>query len=724
MDTLTVLENCYFHVNERFDEYKKTYESFYMVVDKDEIVFIDKLLKKEMKNNLLSPNDKMLNYAISTMFTATTILIECLKRSGIEFDIEDIESIVHGYSYVYDSELSFSEKTYDEMLQMLFGLLTDGIDLDSRKKSGSERTPDELIHYMLDLMKYEGDSIIDKRIIDPACGTGTFIAQIIKRLISCVDNINLVKKIIDEKLVIAYDTKPSNVFVTKVVIISILLEYGLITNISDVCTCMDKLPIYCKDFLLSDIKADYIVGNPPYIRLQNLSETIRNEIKEKFVSATGRFDIYTCFIEKADKLLKKDGKLCLITSNKYLTANYGVGIRTYLSNSKHVRGIVDLYDTKFFGAAVLPAIILCENNRNDEHVKYIGIKSTIKESTHVCADTSELFEYIINGININGHVVELDTNRFEITSSLVDIPLDGKTWNFSSGNEIDLKSKLEEKKYCELKDLLDVCVGIKTTADTVFVKPMTRKFIEECGFEEEVIYPLIQSFDVDKWKISWGESKKDRYIMYPHYEENGTMSAIPLEKIPNAKKYLDSNATLLKGRKYLTESKTRQWYECWVPQKLSKFQKTKIITRDIVSHNSFAMDDMGMLCQGNTFFLNRHDTIFCSRYSELNDEDFYPFMLGVLNSKVMEYYQKMISGCLYSQKYRYTTTNLNRWPIPEISVAEASEISKIVKMILEDISRAPMLERKLDVIMYRAFKLNDDEIETIESFLSIEQKEE
>ena len=53
--------------------------------------------------------------------------------------------------------------------------------------------------------------------------------------------------------------------------------------------------------------------------------------------------------------------MCFITSNKYLTANYGVGIRKYLSKKGHVRKIVDLFDTKFFGAAVLPAIILCEN---------------------------------------------------------------------------------------------------------------------------------------------------------------------------------------------------------------------------------------------------------------------------------------------------------------------------------------------------------------------------
>ena len=63
----------------------------------------------------------------------------------------------------------------------------------------------------------------------------------------------------------------------------------------------------------------------------------RDFIKNNFVSATGRFDIFTCFLEKSDKLLNKNGRMCLITSNKYLTANYGVGIREYLSQAGHVR---------------------------------------------------------------------------------------------------------------------------------------------------------------------------------------------------------------------------------------------------------------------------------------------------------------------------------------------------------------------------------------------------
>ncbi len=69
---------------------------------------------------------------------------------------------------------------------------------------------------------------------------------------------------------------------------------------------------------------------------------------------------------------------------------------------------------------------------------------------------------------------------------------------------------------CSLADIFDVCVGIKTTADSVFVKPMTERFIHEHEFENIVVHPLIQSFNVNRWNVSWGNSVKDRYILYPH----------------------------------------------------------------------------------------------------------------------------------------------------------------------------------------------------------------
>ena len=163
------------------------------------------------------------------------------------------------------------------------------------------------------------------------------------------------------------------------------------------------------------------------------------------------------------------------------------------------------------------------------------------------------------------------------------------------------------------------------------------------------------------------------------------------------------------------------WYECWVPQKLSKFQQTKIVTRDIVSNNSFALDESGRLCQGNTFFLTKKSSAFMSEYLDLNEHQYYCFMLGILNSKAMEYYQKMISGCLYSQKYRYTTSNLNRWPIPRIKREDAVTIAGYVDDLIAGMKDD--LENEIDKIIYEAFHLTDKEVLKIENFIGKRERE-
>ena len=723
MDTFDILENSFVLINKNLSYFKSNYShQYYISIDDSETSFIDRHFKSISLK--MAPQDKMLNYSVSTICTATAILAEIMNRFNIKYTEAELEKICKGYTALDYKSYDLSSKSFEDLKEDLFSLLTDGIDLDSRKKSGSERTPNDIINYMLDLIGYRGQQILGKTITDPACGTGTFVAQIVDRLIDAVpdeERQNITHIFIDEGCVKAYDTKPSNVFVTKVIIIAILANRGCISDIDDVAKLINNLPVYCRDYLTVHEKTDYVIGNPPYIRLQNLSNENREYIKENFASATGRFDIYTCFLENGNKNLSPGGKLCLITSNKFLTANYGVGIRHYLSETGSVRKIVDLFDTRFFGAAVLPAITLCANTEvMDSQVEYIGVKTTDKDAESSCDNTMELFEFIENKMTSNKSYIQFGDKVFEISRSLVSIPKGGKTWNFSSGDENDIKYFMETKAMCRLSDLMEICVGIKTTADTVFVKPMTSDFIEEKSFEEDVVFPLIQSFDVERWKITWGESKRDRYILYPHRESAGNMEAIPLSEIPNAAMYLEECADVLKKRTYLMESKTRAWYECWVPQKLSKFRQAKIVTRDIVSHNSFAYDGDGRLCQGNTFFLiRRPESIFNMNFSSLNEEDYYYFLLGLLNSHAMEYYQKMISGCLYSQKYRYTSTNLNRWPIPEFDTMSAKMIADKVRMLIENKQETAAIENEINAIVNSQFGFTESDINQIEEFIKV-----
>ena len=83
----------------------------------------------------------------------------------------------------------------------------------------------------------------------------------------------------------------------------------------------------------------------------------------------------------------------------------------------------------------------------------------------------------------------------------------------------------------------------------------------------------------------------------------------------------------------------------------------------------------------------------------------------------------MISGCLYSQKYRYTTTNLNRWPIPRIELKDAIKIAEYVDRLLRGEEKESELEREIDKIMYVQFGLDEEEIFKVESFIGVTKEE-
>jgi len=180
---LNVLENYYIVIKRNLDFYKKNFgHVYYRNVKDDETYFIDRLFKGV--ENSLSAEDKMLSYSVSTIYTATAVLVEFMDRYGIVYNDYELERMCKGFSSMSKDGIVLTDKSDNDLLEVLFGLLTEGVDLESRKKSGSERTPGEIIEYMLDVVGYEGTDIINKTIIDPACGTGAFIAKLAQRFIN------------------------------------------------------------------------------------------------------------------------------------------------------------------------------------------------------------------------------------------------------------------------------------------------------------------------------------------------------------------------------------------------------------------------------------------------------------------------------------------------------------------------------------------------------------
>ena len=612
-----------------------------------------------------------------------------------------------------------------------------------RKLSGTHYTPDNVIEYIVE--KTVGTSNFDFRqfrVLDPACGSGLFLLKAFEAICVSLRQKHGVlssqqARTVLENCIHGIDIDTAAVEEAQHNLLLKAKEFGVRTaNLGNNFFAGDALDLLAEreqqmgfDFENGDDQSaqmkifpevmaaggfDCVIGNPPYIRIQNISPLERrNKYIGFFRTATGRFDISVLFIELAARMLKKNGKLGFIVSNKLLSTNGAKHLRQFILEYFTVEEIVDLADTKLFEAAILPMILILQRGRNLSEQMVFTAATETKNGSHHPEKISNLFEAFREAELPLAREVEIGARVFNIRKFISPQPCKTSSiWTFHSPAETRILEKIRRAAKGTLSDLAEkISVGLKTTADDVFIKPLTKSFIAENGFERELVFPVLESHNVERWSIHWQE-EKDNYVLYPHQEINGKLVPINLNLFPQTKKYLHAHHDQLAARTYLQES-GRRWYEIWVHQAPRDFAKIKIITPDISSTNRFVLDEKGYFVNGTCFYI-----ILKDQSVEMNLA-----MVSLLNSKVIEYFHKTTSGnVLYAKRFRYWATYLSRYPIPKALTENNTTIQQLADNArqfesLSSTYEVEKLENENDSLIYDLFGLNDSEIDELEGTL-------
>ena len=184
------------------------------------------------------------------------------------------------------------------------------------KHIGQIFTPDYIVISILDYCEYNGNDILDKHIIDNSCGDGAFLKEIVRRYILVSLENNIDPSIIQKRLgkfihgidndKVAFDSCVENLN-------KIAREYG-IENVK-----WDLYNTSSLTFNSFNEKMDFVVGNPPYVRVHNL-DTTYDEVKTYMFANGGMTDLYLAFFELGFRMLKEDGILCYITPSSWLNS--------------------------------------------------------------------------------------------------------------------------------------------------------------------------------------------------------------------------------------------------------------------------------------------------------------------------------------------------------------------------------------------------------------------
>ncbi len=437
---------------------------------------------------------------------------------------------------------------------------------------------------------------------------------------------------------------------------------------------------------------DLIIGNPPYIRQEELKE-LKPHLAKNYKVYKGTSDIYTYFYELGFNVLKENGILSFITSNKYTRAGYGEALREFLLKNTCILKYIDLNGIKVFDSATVDTSIL-----SFEKIK-------IKENT---------FKYLsLNNELLKNYDFEISAIKEFLNISQNSLSKESFAFNDESTNA--LKTKIE-KLGTPLKDWhgLNINYGIKTGLNEAFIITTEKKdeILANCKDEDEkertakLIRKMLRGRDIKRYSYEWA----GLWVINTHNgykSKNGEkVEAINIDHYPSLKKHFDEFYPQLEKRadKGLTPYNLRN---CAY---IEEFEREKIVYSEIVRKPQFYLDTkLNFYAEATSFILTGENLKYLIAF--LNN-DFVAFIFKTFYA----------GGNLGENGFRYKKAFLEKLPIPKINSKNkklANELINLVDEILkakeqDKNANTQELENKINSIVYKLYNLTEEEIKIIE----------
>jgi adenine-specific DNA-methyltransferase len=552
------------------------------------------------------------------------------------------------------------------------------------KQNGVHFTPKALGDFLSDkILNYchlNGDTI---KILDPSCGEGQLLLSISEKL---SDKLSVELKGFDTDA--SYIKKAEhNLFKGKFpykIDKNDFLEVAPISAIPNLFSLFDdtKVELY-----------DIIIANPPYVRTQILGTEKSKEIAAKY-NLKGRLDLYYPFLIAMTNVLKENGIIGVLTSNRYLFTKSGESIRCFLRDNFEILEIIDLGDTKFFEAAVLPAIFIGKKKTSNNKDNTPIFSKIYEDFTETKMPSKELSE-ISDLLHQHSGAYKVDGKYFKKTEGIVKFS-EKKTdlWVLQTKQENDWVNKIEKNSKYKVEDFFNVKVGVKTTADNVFIRNDWKKMTLDCP-EEEILRPLLSQENISKWS---NKSNIDLKILYPYTMKSNKKALLDISLYPKTKKYLENHKEQLEARTYLIEAK-RAWYEIWVTQNPDLWKHPKLVFPDISLEPRFCIDQTGLVVNGNCYWISAKND---------KEKDLLYLIQGIANSEIMtKYHDLCFNNKLYSGRRRYFSQYVEKYPLPDINSIEAKNIIELSKKINNEtlLINITYLEKELELAVAKAYNI-------------------
>ncbi|EAJ9524085.1 class I SAM-dependent DNA methyltransferase [Campylobacter coli] len=447
---------------------------------------------------------------------------------------------------------------------------------------------------------------------------------------------------------------------------------------------------------------DLIIGNPPYIRQEEIKE-LKPNLAKNYKVYKGTSDIYTYFYELGFNILKSNGVLSFITSNKYTRAGYGEALREFLLKNVSILDYIDLNGIKVFDSATVDTSIL----------SFEKLKSKVSSFRYLALDNENL--------KACGYSIDLCKDFKELSQK----SLSKENFTFSDESTNSLKAKIE-RIGTPLKEWqgLNIYRGILTGYNEAFIISTEKRneILENCKDEAEkertakLIRKMLRGRDIKRYSYEWA----GLWVIFipwhfPNVEKPKTMLENEQdlkEQYPSLYKHLLSHKERLSKRNKEETGIRYEWYclQRWGANYYQEFEREKIGWQRITQEPSFILEKEYILLDSMAFMV-------------ANSKNELKYLLGFLNSNLIFYYFKNI-GHLYSDKgFLLSNQYVEKFPIPKINSKNQNLADELINLA-DDIlkakeqdknANAQELENKINSLVYKLYNLNEEEIKIIEN---------
>ena len=509
----------------------------------------------------------------------------------------------------------------------------------SRRTTGAVFTRPEVVTYMMRETRRAGGfrKWSGLRVLEPSCGDGAFVLPLVDALVAESPDWN------DSSLndfLCAFDISEESVSRVRNAVDAKLSAAGCPKAVRERLLSRWFL---CEDFLLYDFteKFDVIIGNPPYIRFDNLDAAKQSAYKSRYCTFSERCDIYVPFFERSMSLLSKRGVLSFICSNRFVRSSYGRRLRKMIGDSFHVALYLNMEHTQPFETEVsaYPAIFVLDRRMGRE--TYSGEISTLDDGvleryrTGIAKSCLSKFDHWYG-----------DGAAWVTTDCTVRSMMDNVASSFPTIEESGAGTRIG--------------IGVASGADDIYVAPQLSVEVES-----DCLLPLVASEDIRDGRIEWNK----RYMFNP-YDNQDDRQMLNLERFPRASAYLNRHAEKLKSR-YCAKKHPDTWYRTLDRIKYSTLRAPKLLLPDIQRGGNVALDERGE-------YYPHHNVYWITSASWDMKA-----LCVIMRSSFVTNQMRCVSMQMRGGSIRYQSQNLRNIHIPAWSSLDERDVSTLATLYSE-----------------------------------------